>query len=310
MATQPARPIGPGLLTALIFEVATAIATQDKRIRAVSPWQDDPFNVGISVAIFTVPVLAVVIAARLLLWHQPGTDGRLRQLHRAVAVMIGIIGGTTVFEWVAVATGQHRGAWDGWTGLLGGALVVTTLLVTVTVVALVQSRRSVPGSGLPIDWLDDAIALGKRLPLTHRVAKPVVAQWIRRRAMTVFVVSSLVAALGVIGALAISEGWTDPVLFGWAVAVEFCANLAFCLISNSIACFIARPARSAARRRFEAAVVVACLAVQGAVAFRDVVWRVVARHTDLSMVGELVVLTGTAAVVAATLTTVVWRPRH
>ena len=53
------------------------------------------------------------------------------------------------------------------------------------------------------------------------------------------------AGLVITSAQAIGEGTTDPVLIIWLMIVETSSNLAFCVISNAIAGFIARsPARA------------------------------------------------------------------
>jgi hypothetical protein len=58
--------------TACLFEVLTVLATQDKTVRAASPWQDDPYDAVVSLTQFAVPMLALVIALRLLAWRSPG----------------------------------------------------------------------------------------------------------------------------------------------------------------------------------------------------------------------------------------------
>lgn len=37
-----------GLGVAVVFEALTVLATHDKTVRAVSPWQDDPYDVALS----------------------------------------------------------------------------------------------------------------------------------------------------------------------------------------------------------------------------------------------------------------------
>lgn len=303
--------IRSALLAAVVFEACTVLATQVKPIRAVSPWQDDPFDVAVSVAIFAVPVLACVIVLRLLVWRFSGSTSRPSQLRGAALTMVGICAGTEAFEWVALATGQHRSAWDGRTAGLVVGLVVSSALTALSLALLIRMRReAIPADGAAVDWLNDAVVLARRIPIVRTMATETTADWIRRHAMTVFVVVSVLGAFGVIGALAVSEGWTDPVLFGWMVCVETASNLAFCVLSNHVAGFIARPARSTGRRRTEAAVVVGCISVQVAIAFRSAIWQVVAEPSGQTKVGALVVLTLVAAVASGALTALVWRPRE
>ena len=59
---------------------------------------------------FAVPMLAAVIALRLLAWRAPGGQDRARQVVRATGMMTALIGLTLVFEWAAVAVGAHAPA--------------------------------------------------------------------------------------------------------------------------------------------------------------------------------------------------------
>jgi hypothetical protein len=74
----------------------------------------------------------------------------------------------------------------------------------------------------------------------------------------------VVAAGAIIGALAYGERWTDPLLIGWAFAVEVTCYYAFCVLTNAVLGFVDRPARD---QRVERAVVIGSLAFQAAVAF-------------------------------------------
>jgi peptidoglycan/LPS O-acetylase OafA/YrhL len=95
---------------------------------------------------------------------------------------------------------------------------------------------------------------------------------VRRHALAVFALASALAAAGIVGAMAVGEHWTDPGLIAWVLAVEFTSHLAFCLIANAVAGFVARPERPWPRRAGEASVVAGCVAIQLAVAFRDALW--------------------------------------
>jgi hypothetical protein len=92
--------------------------------------------------------------------------------------------------------------------------------------------------------------------------------------MTVFVTLSTLAAAALTGAQAIGERWTDPLLIAWFLVVAATSNLAFCVISNAVAGFIARPPRARPRRIAEASVVAGCVAISAATAFRDALWPV------------------------------------
>jgi hypothetical protein len=258
-----------------VFEVLTVLATQDKTARAASPWQDDPYDVVVSLAQFAVPVLALVIALRLLAWREPGGEDRARQTVRAAGAMITLVGLTLGSEWAAVAVKTPASFSGTWTAVLIGGLFVNTVLTVVAAVLLVRCRRPRGSAGgWRHDWLGDAVFVCRRIPVLRRWATPRAAAWVRRRAMTVFVTLSTLAAATLTGAQAIGERWTDPLLIAWFLVVEATSDLAFCVISNAVAGFVARPPRTRARRVAEASVVAGCVAISLATAFRDALWPV------------------------------------
>lgn len=297
--------IAMSLGAASLFEVLTVLGTQATTIRVASPWQDDPYDAVVSGAQFTAPVLGLVIGLRLMVWRSPGGPDRAQQTLRAAAVMTALVAMTVGFEWAAVAGGAQRPSWSGWTGLLLAGLVATSLLVLVVVVLLVRCRYP-RGSAARWrhDWLGDVILLSERLPIIRRWATPRATTWVRLHALRVFALVSVLAAALVIGALAVGEQWTDPLLIGWALGIEATSNLAFCVISNAIAGFIARPPRNRARRVSETAIVVGCVTVQVMVAFRDALWALIGSR-PLDSVPVLAALTFGAGAVTALLTAAV-----
>jgi hypothetical protein len=292
-----------------LFEVLTLAATQDKTVRAASPWQDDPYDAMVSLAEFAVPMLALVIALRLFAWRAPGGPDRERQMVRAAGAMTAVIAITLAFEWAAVIAGAHapyRSTWASW--LISGLVLAST--VTVVVAALLVRRRR-PYGPWRHDWLGDVVLVCGRVPVVRRWVTLRAAAWVRRGALTVFVTLSVLAALGLAGSLAIGERWTNPLLIAWALVVVTTSNLAFCVISNAVAGFVARPPRTRARRVAETSVVAGCLAIQVAVAFRDPLWAGLGAGSPTS-VPALVALTLGAGLVTSLATTCVlltWRVR-
>ncbi|WP_369392916.1 hypothetical protein AB5J72_39050 [Streptomyces sp. CG1] len=268
--------IRAGLGVAGVFEAWTVLATQDKTVRAASPWQDDPYDVVVSLTQFTVPALALVIALRLLAWQAPGGPDRARQTVRAAAAMITLVGLTLATEWAAVAV-KAPSFTGTWASVLIGGLAVNSVLTVLVAVLLVRRRRGRGRAGerrsdWRHDWLGDAVFICGRIPVLRRLVGPDTADWVRRHAMTVFVVLSALAAAGITGAQAVGEGWTDPLLIAWMLIVVATSDLAFCVISNAVAGFVARPPRPRSRRIAEASVVAGCVAISGATAFRDTLW--------------------------------------
>lgn len=259
--------------TAGVFEAVTVLATQDKTVRATSPWQDDPYDAVVSLTQFVVPMLALVIALRLPVWRAPGGPDRERQTVRAAGAMTTLIGLALAFEWAAVIVGAHASSWNTWTSLLISGLAAASVLTVAVTAMLVRGRRP-RGSARRWrhDWLGDVVVLCERIPVLRRWAAPEAVVWVRRRAMTVFVALSVLAAVGITGAQAIGERWTNPLLIAWMLAVETTSYLAFCVIGNAVAGFIARPARTRLRRIAETSVIAGCVAIHLATAFRDALW--------------------------------------
>ncbi|MEU6319796.1 hypothetical protein [Streptomyces sp. NPDC047009] len=288
---------------AAVFEALTVLETQDKPVRAASPWQDDPYDVMVSLAQFTVPMLALVIALRLLAWRAPCGADRAQQTVRAAGAMLTLTGLTLASEWAAVVARSPFPV-SGWASVLIGGLVVNSVLTVVAAASLVRWRRRLGSSGgWRHDWLGDAVIVCRRVPVLRRWVGPDVTAWVRRRAMTVFVVLSMLAAAVVTGAQAIGEGWTNPLLVAWFLVVAATSNLAFCVISNAVAGFIARPPRTRLRRIGEASVVAGCVAVSVATAFRDALWPV-SGTGSLTSVPALVALTLGAGLATSMITAV------
>ena len=258
---------------AAVFDALTVLATQDKTVRAASPWQEDPYDAVVSLGQVAVPMLAVVIALRLLAWRVPGGPDRAQQTVRAAGAMTTLIGLSLAFEWAAIIRGANASTWGAWTSVLIGGLVVTSLLTAAVIVLLVRCRQPRGSSGpWRHDWLGDVVLLCQRIPVLRHWAGPDAAAWVRRRAMTVFVTLSLLAAAAITAAQAIGEHWTNPLLIAWLLIVQATSYLAFCVVTNAVAGFIVRPTRTRRRHAVETAVVAGGIAIHVAVAFRDAVW--------------------------------------
>jgi hypothetical protein len=199
----------------------------------------------------------------------------------------------------------HRASWTNWTAaLIGGLAVVTALAVTVAVLLARARRAGMTGQEWEHDWLGDVVLLCARLPVVRRWATEPRAAWVRGHALIVFLALSALAGAAEITGMVIGEHWTDPLLIGWAIIVAGAGDLAFCVISNAVAGFIARPPRRRGQRVTETAVVAGCVAVLIAVAFRASIWCLGSRH-PLDAVVPVVALTLGAGVAAAAITAVI-----
>jgi hypothetical protein len=305
--TRPGRldPLAAVLATlgaAAPFEALTVLATQDKAVRAVSPWQDDPYDVLASFTQIIVPALVLVIAVRLPLWRASGAPDRQQQTVRAAAVLVALLGLTQAAEWAAVFTGAHASAWNSRTELLIGGLALSSALTIVAAGLLIRVRRPRGSHGQwRHDWLGDAVLICRRVPVLRHAIGSRAADWVRPRAMTVFVTVSVLAAAGEIGMQAVGERWTDPLLIAWAVTVVAAGNLAFCLLANAVAGFVARRLGSRTRRVAETSVIAGCVAIMVVTAFRDALWSTLTGQ-PLTSVPALAALTLGAGPVAAAVT--------
>lgn len=220
-------------------------------------------------------MLALLIMLRLLTRDALTEPDRAQQTVRAAGVMMALIGLTLAFEWAAVIGGANPSPPGAWTSLQVGGLAVVSVLAVWGPVLLVRCRRP---RGLSAqwrsDWLGDVVLVCRRIPVLRNWATPEIVAWVRGHAMTVFVALSALAGLAITSAQAIGEGMTDPVIIIWFMIVATSSNLAFCVISNAIAGFIARPSRTRARSITETSVVAGCLATLTAIAFHNPLWSV------------------------------------
>ena len=256
---------------AVAFTVLSVLETQDKTLWADSPWKDDPYHTAVFLAPFAVAMLTGTMAVRLLARSAPGGADRTRQMVRAAAAVMTLIGATLVAEWVAVAVSS----WDSRSGAQVWGLLALTALTAVVTGLLVRCR--IPGGwSVPWqhDWLDDLIFLCRGVPVLRDVATDRSVRWARRHAMSLFVSVSVLAGAMFAGAQAIGEEISDPLFVAWFLAVDAAANFAFCVLSNSFVGFIALRPRSRVRRIAETSVVAGCVATLLAVAFHDAVWSV------------------------------------
>jgi hypothetical protein len=184
-------------------------------------------------------------------------------------------------------------------------LVIVSVLSAVVAGLLIRGRlpRRAPGPW-EHDWLADVITTAQRIPVMRRLARPEIAPWARRRAVGVFVVLSLFAAVIIVGGLAYGERWTDPMLLLWALTVQTTSILAFCFITNAVAGFIARPQRSRRTRIAEGSVLTGGVVIQAATAFHDELGRACGIGA-VTTVPALAAITLSPGVIAALITAAV-----
>lgn len=249
-----ARGVVASVALATAFEAFLVVCTQSRAVMAVTPWQDDPYHAWISLTVFALPMLLAVVGLRSvgawLPWGRSSAPARRRDLTRAGLVLNALVAATAVDCWISVALREHHDAWDRRTAGLLVALVVLTVLVPAVIWLGVRDLRTSPRER-DADWVGDVLPQ----PL---------AAWVRRHDRAVFLGASVLAAVAIVGALAVGEGWTDPLLVAWALVVEITCYYAFCVLTNAVLGFVDRPVRDP---RLERAVVTGSLVLQAAVAF-------------------------------------------
>ncbi len=278
-----------------LFELLGLVATQVARVRAHSPWQDDPYTAVLDLALTAVPVLGALLLVRLCRRSDgprrpPGDDLQLLRGALLLALVV-----TTSLGWQAAAVGlrAHRTAWDAGTSALIVAVAVLLGSGAVLTVGLLRGgamrRRHGPWRD---DWLADVAAALARVPgVPGRTLDRCVAT-IRRHAVPVLLAASALGAVAVVTALAVGEAWTDPWLVLWALLVETASNFVLCMLVNALLGVVARP--PARHLRLEATTVAAGVAVQIAVAFHVQLGTAVTGHPPAD-VGTMTGLTLLAA---------------
>ncbi|MFF3559630.1 hypothetical protein ACFYXS_06275 [Streptomyces sp. NPDC002574] len=264
------------LATAVCVTAFTAFAvvtTQDKSIRAVSPWQNDPYDGVVSFTVFLVPFLAGLVTLRALGRKDRWRHGpRPHQMLRGALAATVLIAATVLTDWTAVAAGADRHAWTGTTHWLIGSLAVltgSTLAVWATVRWALRLVLVASSPGREGDWLDD-------LPLP---VPPRLVRMARQHVVGVLAGLALFSGLAVTTMQAVGEDWTSPVLFVTSTAIGAGGFFALGTICNAFL-HIARPAPGTARpatgvgRAGRLAVVAAALGLPAAAVLRDGVWSV------------------------------------
>lgn len=303
--------VAVGLLASAVFTPFAVVTTQVQTVRTGSPWQDDPYDAVVSFTQFAVPALCVFIVLRALVGYG-GTHSTVRnaQLLRASALCAALVGMTVLADWVAVLLRADRQLWDHSTPWLVVALGGVSTAVVAHGVLLGRAFRVTPWRAASVgeDWLADAVRglhrIGRRwpslAPVTARLASGTMVCFVRRHLVPVAVLLSLVAALGIVGALAVGEGWTDPWLIAWALFIEVTSYFSFCMVANALLMLVRRPPLSRGRRAIELAVVSGCLAVGVAVALRAPLWRAL-HGGKVDTVTQLWQLTGGAGLLVGLL---------
>lgn len=314
--------LGVSFVGAVIFTVFTIITTQDRAVRAGSPWQNDPYDGVVSFTELIVPAVAIVMAARTLLWRrrEPQPVFRVDQLLRAANVNAVLIGMTAVTDWLAVAVGADRPLWNGGTPWLIASLVPLTLVVVASLLTVRQAFRRLPHprprppQG---DWLHDLKALvvmvagplpGPMRRLATRFADSGAIEFLRRHILAFALGLSLLASLGTTTMEALGEGWSSPLLFITSTAIGVGGFFAFCLVANTVL-HIAVPREAVRKKRHQlagttrrairAATLGGSLALPVSAVLRDNIWAALGHDEQVTSVVLFAGIVGVSTVLTA-----------
>lgn len=227
-------PSRPAVRRAVLWSLAVSAAftafafwtTQDKAVRVHSPWQDDPYDVAVSFAVFVVPMiaLAMVVRVQLCVRDEPVPAIRLRDLLRAARVNLLAVAVTAIADWLAVVLRVHQADWGRIGASLIGALAALSALTVAATGAAWRARRLTPWAQAPVgprdpDWFDDAITtLSATLARLGGVGRRA-ARLVRRAAGTLLdgaigirrhpVITAAIGCACLWGALAVNEVLRD-----------------------------------------------------------------------------------------------------
>ncbi|MGW2372841.1 hypothetical protein [Kitasatospora sp. NPDC001683] len=307
MSRVQLRALWSALVLAVAFTGFGYVTTQARSLRAVSPWQGDPYDAVVSFTLFLVPALAGVttVRARLCRGGGPQPEYRVDQLLRAARLGVALVAVTVATDATAAVLRAERELWDGRTAWLIAALLPLAagagwclVLLRRAVRELPPQERRRPGG----DWLDDLALLAA--PLADLRA---LTRFLRRHIAAAAAGLSLLAAAAVVSGQTAGEGWPGV----WLVLVElsvFASGFfAFCLLCDTLL-RIAAPARPPGAAR--ATAFAAALAVPVSGGLRAAVWSVVGLPGRVDSPVKLLVLMAGCAVLAGAVTLAAVRKRR
>jgi hypothetical protein len=150
-----------------VFAVGMWLSKEISALDIRQPWQDDPYDVLVSLDFVVLPLLVAIGALRAQLCRRYSVlpARRLVDLLRVCRAAVGACLVTQLGLWVAVGLGLHRAEWTAVTAWQVAALAALTVAMIGAGVLLRRAggavNRIARADAQP-DWLTDAVALGLR----------------------------------------------------------------------------------------------------------------------------------------------------
>lgn len=267
---------------AAVVAAVTVVSKETPALDLRQPWQDDPYDVAVSLDFVALPLLVAIGVLRVQLCRrfEPLPTRRLIDLLRVGSAALGVSLATELIEWVAVLLGRHRATWTTattWQVAVLAALTVATIGARVMVHRATRTVTRAGAVAAQPDWLTDSVALGLRAALALGLyGAPVgaVVRWVdaqvitrvRRHPAAAAGLVAAVLAMPFVAAKIVLEGYPAPLVL--LVSAFVTASLfAFVVVVGAYLSVV--PPRTTATPVWLSATVVACAAGCVAFAFHD-----------------------------------------
>jgi hypothetical protein len=283
---QARRQAGIAIITSLVFAgMFTAFTWLCKEVPSLNvrqPWQDDPYDVLVSLDFVILPLLVGLAALRVPLCRQCAKlpARRVTDLLRISTAILAVCLATEMAEWIAVTLRLHSAGWNAATTWQEAALAVETAATIGAYLLLSRATHAVRRTSRPSaqpDWLADAVNLGIRVSRglgRHAAWGENAVRWIdeqafariRRHPVVVAALLAAVCGLPYVAAKIVLEGY-PPALVLLSFALPTAALFAVIVIVGRYLRVVApQPGGTPA---WLAAAVAACLGGTLTFAFHD-----------------------------------------
>ena len=241
------RAVFAALAVTVAFGAVTWWTKETPALDRSQPWQDDPYDVIVSLDFVMLPFLVAMIAWRVLLCRRRSAlpARRLVDVLRACGVGVGVCIATEVAEWTALALGLHRPLWTASTAWQVAGLAGFTAAGIWVGVLLARAGHGVRLAAHPADqpdWVADLVTFGllasRRLPRGGKSGRAVVrlvdtqvTSRVRRHPVASAALLACMCALPYTATKILLEGY-PPLLVLVSFALPAAALFAFVMVAG------------------------------------------------------------------------------